>query len=340
MEINTGIIGFGEGGKLNLKGIVNAGSKVVAISDINKNKFKSSGFEGIEFYENSRDLVKRKDIDLIIIATPDDKHFCDIKQALQAGKYVFVEKPLVTTMKELSGIEKLALQYPNKLLYSEKYSFSATVEVLLENRELLGDYLYGTTFYMMGSSGKIMGKGKWRTECAYNPCAGGLSHNFMVWLLFLRSNIKRVKAIGRVLTYYNNLDKYGGYDFMEGSLEFDNGNILNWIVDLSDSNSWFGHRTVSHFIQFKNGSLVYCPITGNDVLRINRKSVNFDQEPEIKEWKNYDIRLYTRMHENIMNAIVKNEHPRHNINQGMNVAKACILAYKSAQKNGEWISVS
>ena len=128
---------------------------------------------------------------------------------------------------------------------------------MLKEKEALGDYLYGTTFYTMGASEKIMGSGKWRTECAYNPCAGGLSHNFMVGLLFSGSNIKRVRAIGRVFNYHDNLDKYGGYDFMEGTLEFDNGAILNWIVDLStnDNNSLFGHRTVSHFFQFKNGSL-------------------------------------------------------------------------------------
>lgn len=341
MDINAGIIGFGEGGKSNFNGLVNAGTKVLAVSDINRNNFIKEDYNGIDFYPESEELMSRKDIDLIVIATPDDNHFSDIKLALQSNKYVFVEKPLVTSMEELLEIEKLIIQYPNRLLYSEKYSFSSVIESLLKEKKALGDYLYGNTFYTMGTSENIMGGGKWRTECKYNPCAGGLSHNFMVALLFSESIIKRVRAMGRILNYHDNLDKYGGYDFMEGTLEFESGATLNWVVDLSatKNNSLFGHRTVSHFFQFKNASLAYGPISGSDVLKINGKLVNIEQEPISGRWGAYSHRLYTKMYQDVIAVIKNNKFPRHNVNQGINVAKACILAYDSAKKNGEWLDV-
>lgn len=342
MSLNVGIIGFGEGGKSNFRGLVNAGAKVLAVSDVDRKNFKTEDYKDIDFYTDSEELIARKDIDLIVIATPDDKHFCDINLILKSGKYVFVEKPLVTSIEELSEIEKLIIQYPNKLLYSEKYSFSSVIESLLKEKKVLGDYLYGSTFYTMGTSEYIMGSGRWRTECAYNPCAGGLSHNFMVALLFSRSAIKRVRAIGRVLNYHNNLDKYGGFDFMEGTLEFESGSILNWIVDLSTvgNNSLFGHRTVSHFFQFKNASLAYSPVSGKDALIINGKLIDIKQEPLSNGWEAYNNHLYTKMYQDIIAAIEKNELSRHNVIQGINVAKTCILAYSSAKKGGEWINVN
>ncbi|PJA88548.1 MAG: hypothetical protein CO139_02460 [Candidatus Moranbacteria bacterium CG_4_9_14_3_um_filter_36_9] len=248
---------------------------------------------------------------------------------------------MVTTAEELQEIEKLVLQYPGRLLFSEKYSFSPMAEALLLNKEALGEYLYGATFYTNGISNKIMGNGKWRTECAYNPCAGGLSHNFMVALLFTGSNIKKVRASGRVLTHHDNLDAYGGYDFMEGSLEFDNGSILNWIVDLStnNNNSWFGRRTVSYFFQFKNGSLTCDPRSGDDIIKIDGKSMDMELESGVGDWENYNNKLYGKMFKDVLGAIVKNKLPRHNIIQGINVAKACIFAYNSAKMGGEWIVI-
>lgn len=340
--MNVGIIGFGEGGRSSLRGVVEAGSRVLAIADINEKKLKSETYKDIIFYDNSEELMRRTDVELIIVATPDNEHFHDIELALKLGKKVFVEKPLVTTMEELARIEMLVLQYEGKLFYSEKYSFSTPAEVLLKNRDFLGDYLYGTTFYTMGMSEKIMGKGKWRTECSYNPCAGGLSHNFMMSLLFSKSNIKRIRAAGRILTYQNNLGKHKGYDFMEGTLEFNNGSTLNWVVDLSTThnNSLFGHRTVSQFLQFKNGSLAYAPSVGGDILKIDGVCVGIEQEPDINEWEIYDNQLYAKMYADVLNAIKENRLPRHSIDQGINVTKACIAAYHSAQTNGSWIEVS
>jgi predicted dehydrogenase len=339
--MNAGIIGFGEGGKASLRGLIANGVKVLAVSDINKENFSFRIYKNIDFYQNSRELINCTDIDLIIIATPDDKHFYDIELALSLGKIVFIEKPLVTTIKELRKIEALVIRYPEKLFYSEKYSFSTVVEASLNKRVDLGDYLYGTTFYTMGFSKKMMGGGKWRTECNYNPCAGGLSHNFMVSLLFSGAKIKKVRALGRVLTYRKNLNKYRGFDFMEGTLEFDNGSVLNWIVDLStnNNNSLFGHRTVSHFFQFKNGSLAYSPIVGCDILKIDGRSVNINQEPDVHDWKNYDAQLYFKMYADVLNAIKNNKPQKHSIVHGINVAKACIFAFHSAQKNGKWISI-
>jgi D-galacturonate reductase len=47
-------------------------------------------------------------VDLVCIATPDDRHFDAARRALQAGKHVLIEKPSVLRLQELDDLESLA----------------------------------------------------------------------------------------------------------------------------------------------------------------------------------------------------------------------------------------
>ncbi len=57
---------------------------------------------GIEVkrYSNFRKMLEQKDIDAVCIATPDHWHAIQAIQAMEAGKDVYVEKPLTITIKE------------------------------------------------------------------------------------------------------------------------------------------------------------------------------------------------------------------------------------------------
>jgi len=55
---------------------------------------------------NYEDILNDKDVDLVMIATRHDSHTELTLQALQAGKHVFVEKPLATNQKELNLIKE------------------------------------------------------------------------------------------------------------------------------------------------------------------------------------------------------------------------------------------
>ncbi|MBK9168634.1 MAG: Gfo/Idh/MocA family oxidoreductase [Bryobacterales bacterium] len=61
-------------------------------------------------YADFRQVLERKDIDAVLIATPDHWHAIPAVLACQAGKHVYVEKPLALTIREGRAIVEAAKQ--------------------------------------------------------------------------------------------------------------------------------------------------------------------------------------------------------------------------------------
>lgn len=63
------------------------------------------------------DILKDKDVDLVMIATRHDLHGHMVLQALRAGKHVFVEKPLALNEAEVLEIERFYAEHPSGPLF-------------------------------------------------------------------------------------------------------------------------------------------------------------------------------------------------------------------------------
>ncbi len=106
-KITLGFIGMGwQGTGRNLGTFLHhtPDAKVLAVCDVNLKKAQKAKQMVDEVYENSdcdvyqdfRDVISRKDIDAIVISTPDHWHVPLSIAALRAGKDVFCEKPTLT----------------------------------------------------------------------------------------------------------------------------------------------------------------------------------------------------------------------------------------------------
>lgn len=72
---------------------------------------KSTGKKVKHLYKDWRKVIDNKDIDAVIIGTPDHWHCLPTIYACQAGKDVYVEKPLSNTIEECNLMEKAARKY-------------------------------------------------------------------------------------------------------------------------------------------------------------------------------------------------------------------------------------
>ena len=163
----------------------------------------------------------------------------------------------------------------------------------------------------------------------------------MTALLFVRSPITSISAIGSVLTYHENLDLHGGYDTMDGIIGFANGMHLQWGVSIALPKhvSPYGRRDITYHFQFQTGCLAYAPFPISDRLKVGEEEILFEREPRPDGWSVYSQWLYHRMHADIADTITKGIKSLHNVRQGMNVTAACILAFQSAKADGAWQNI-
>jgi predicted dehydrogenase len=64
-------------------------------------------------YKDYRKMLEDKNIDAVIIGTPDHWHCLQMVDASAAGKHIYVEKPMANTIEEVLIMEKAAKKYKN-----------------------------------------------------------------------------------------------------------------------------------------------------------------------------------------------------------------------------------
>ncbi|MCH9632709.1 MAG: Inositol 2-dehydrogenase/D-chiro-inositol 3-dehydrogenase [Chlamydiae bacterium] len=81
-------------------------------------------------------------IDAVIISTPAATHYQIVKEALQAGKHVFVEKPLTTNYEEAVELTLLAQEKKLQLMVGHVFLFHDALNYIENSMHSIGDLLY------------------------------------------------------------------------------------------------------------------------------------------------------------------------------------------------------
>ena len=114
--IRTGLIGYGTAGAVFHAPLIAAapGLRLTAIASRRADEI-ARDFPEAKAYENPQSLIDDPDIELVVVATPNETHATLARAALEAGKHVVVDKPFTLDAGEAEALIALADAVGRKL---------------------------------------------------------------------------------------------------------------------------------------------------------------------------------------------------------------------------------
>jgi predicted dehydrogenase len=111
-NLNLAFVGAAGRGRSNLRGLSKLDVNVVALCDVDWGEDVAETFEQFPKARRYKDfrvmLEKQKDIDGVVVSTPDHTHGVIAMMAIAAGKHVYCEKPLAHSLHEVRSITEAA----------------------------------------------------------------------------------------------------------------------------------------------------------------------------------------------------------------------------------------
>jgi hypothetical protein len=109
-RLNVAVIGVGGQGEGNLVAV--SDENIVAICDVDEREAVRArkGFSGAKYYKDFRRMLEEmdKEIDAVVVSTPDHTHAVAAVDAMKQGKHVYCEKPLTRTVHEARTMRTIA----------------------------------------------------------------------------------------------------------------------------------------------------------------------------------------------------------------------------------------
>jgi predicted dehydrogenase len=140
LPLNVGLVGFGFGGKVFHAPVIRAveGLRLAAI--VQRHGPPDPKYPDVEFVRSVDELLT-KQIDLVVVTTPNASHHPIAKQCLLAGHHVVVDKPFTVTMDEAEELVRIADEQRRivTVYQDRRYTgdFATLRQVIVEG--LLGD---------------------------------------------------------------------------------------------------------------------------------------------------------------------------------------------------------
>jgi predicted dehydrogenase len=117
-QITVGLIGCNNMGFSDLQSFLrNPEVRCVALCDVDHQvltrrtaDLEKMGVAKPQHYTDYRRMLERKDLDVVIIGSPDHWHCLQLVEAIQAGKDVYVEKPIGNSIAEINVMQRVVAQ--------------------------------------------------------------------------------------------------------------------------------------------------------------------------------------------------------------------------------------
>ena len=104
--LNVAVVGCGRFGRVNADSFAGYHkSKLVAVCDLDENRAKEAAAKyGCDYATRVEDIAADKQVQAAAVATPDFAHRDVCVKLAEAGKHIFVEKPLATSVADAEAI--------------------------------------------------------------------------------------------------------------------------------------------------------------------------------------------------------------------------------------------
>jgi len=281
MNIKMGLIGAGRMGKVFAHTLAFNVAEVdlVAVADAGSKTSEEVAVRfGIEcHYMDYHELLKREDIDAVVIATPTSTHAQVIKDAALAGKHIFSEKPLAMTLEMCDEAIAAVKNAGVKLQLGFMRRFDAAY-ALAKKKIDEGAIGQPVVFHAISRD-----KNRTSLEFARRANSGGMImdmgvHDFDLARWLMGSEVVRVQTEGDCLVYPE-LKDVGDIDNAIINLKFANNAIGNIAVS---RNAIFGYDVRTEVLG-SEGALQIGTLQQTSTLVLTRQGITHDTIPGFME---------------------------------------------------------
>jgi predicted dehydrogenase len=145
--LGIGVIGYGYWGPNLVRNFAEAAdTRVVEVCDLRADRLQevAKRYPAVATTTDHRDLLRNRAVDVVVIAAPVATHFELASQALKAGKHVFVEKPMASTVEECTRLLELAERRDLTLMVDHTFVYTGAVQRI---KELVDGGQLGRLYY-------------------------------------------------------------------------------------------------------------------------------------------------------------------------------------------------
>jgi predicted dehydrogenase len=108
-RLKMGVVGCGSMANSHMRALLEMKQSdnvdIVSVCDIYTKRLDAAkGLTGARAYKNYQEILEDRDIDYVLIATPEHWHHQMTMDAIDAGKHIYLEKPMAHTIEQAQGI--------------------------------------------------------------------------------------------------------------------------------------------------------------------------------------------------------------------------------------------
>ena len=213
-RINIAVIGVGGRGSGDAQvfakiGAENNSCQVVAVADCYQKRINHAKdvLKISDGYLDYREILNRKDVDAVVVATPDHWHARIALEAMDHGKDVYLEKPMCHTIDEARQLVATVKETGRVLQVGSQ---TTSADQWWKAKKAIADGMIGKMIMSQGSYHRNSLEGEWNYKIDEAAGPDGKGEDFIDWKMWLGSAQKRSYDADRFFRFRKYWDYSGG----------------------------------------------------------------------------------------------------------------------------------